>query len=218
MSKYLYFHCTHCIYPVTVSLFMKHFWISHNHNQSGRLHRFQCVTDKSQIKDTCLCFQEVLDIARLLLVELGQHNDCEIEEKKSKLEQLKTVLEMWVKHPPSNTQHQWSSSCFLPSSSSSFISRHPLHQGSGISSHTHRHMFTLIHSLPLESLTLCFISSSLLCVSSLLPTHPSFFLYKRESSLNDTQYAPSHFKGWGFTTLLFFSLLRLCVHNIRNTL
>lgn len=39
-------------------------------------------------------FQEVLDIARLLLVELGQHNDCEIEEKKSKLEQLKTVLEM----------------------------------------------------------------------------------------------------------------------------
>ncbi|XP_037834113.1 inositol hexakisphosphate and diphosphoinositol-pentakisphosphate kinase 2 isoform X4 [Kryptolebias marmoratus] len=38
--------------------------------------------------------QEVLDIARLLLVELGQHMDCEIEEKKSKLEQLKTVLEM----------------------------------------------------------------------------------------------------------------------------
>ncbi|XP_068595610.1 inositol hexakisphosphate and diphosphoinositol-pentakisphosphate kinase 2 [Brachionichthys hirsutus] len=38
--------------------------------------------------------QEVLDIARLLLAELGQHNDCEIEEKKSKLEQLKTVLEM----------------------------------------------------------------------------------------------------------------------------
>ncbi|KAK9516320.1 hypothetical protein VZT92_024258 [Zoarces viviparus] len=39
--------------------------------------------------------QEVLDIARLLLAELGQHNDCEIEEKKSKLEQLKTVLEMY---------------------------------------------------------------------------------------------------------------------------
>uniref|UniRef100_A0A671XPH9 Inositol hexakisphosphate and diphosphoinositol-pentakisphosphate kinase n=1 Tax=Sparus aurata TaxID=8175 RepID=A0A671XPH9_SPAAU len=39
--------------------------------------------------------QEVLDIARLLLVELGQHTDCEIEEKKSKLEQLKTVLEMY---------------------------------------------------------------------------------------------------------------------------
>lgn len=38
--------------------------------------------------------QEVLDIARELLAELGQHNDCEIEEKKSKLEQLKTVLEM----------------------------------------------------------------------------------------------------------------------------
>ncbi|XP_056138564.1 inositol hexakisphosphate and diphosphoinositol-pentakisphosphate kinase 2 [Lampris incognitus] len=39
--------------------------------------------------------QEVLDIARLLLVDVGQHNDCEIEEKKSKLEQLKTVLEMY---------------------------------------------------------------------------------------------------------------------------
>ncbi|XP_052321388.1 inositol hexakisphosphate and diphosphoinositol-pentakisphosphate kinase 2 isoform X8 [Oncorhynchus keta] len=39
--------------------------------------------------------QEVLDIARLLLVELGQHTDCEIEEKKGKLEQLKTVLEMY---------------------------------------------------------------------------------------------------------------------------
>nr|XP_057930644.1 inositol hexakisphosphate and diphosphoinositol-pentakisphosphate kinase 1 isoform X6 [Doryrhamphus excisus] len=39
--------------------------------------------------------QEVLDIARLLLLELVQHNDCEIEEKKSKLEQLKTVLEMY---------------------------------------------------------------------------------------------------------------------------
>ncbi|KAM4618646.1 inositol hexakisphosphate and diphosphoinositol-pentakisphosphate kinase 1 [Polymixia lowei] len=39
--------------------------------------------------------QEVLDIARLLLVELDQHDDCEIEEKKSKLEQLKTVLEMY---------------------------------------------------------------------------------------------------------------------------
>ncbi|XP_047219094.1 inositol hexakisphosphate and diphosphoinositol-pentakisphosphate kinase 2 isoform X12 [Girardinichthys multiradiatus] len=39
--------------------------------------------------------QEVLDITRQLLIELGQHNDCEIEEKKSKLEQLKTVLEMY---------------------------------------------------------------------------------------------------------------------------
>ncbi|XP_018110854.1 inositol hexakisphosphate and diphosphoinositol-pentakisphosphate kinase 2 isoform X7 [Xenopus laevis] len=39
--------------------------------------------------------QEVLDIARLLLAELGMHNDCEIEEQKSKLEQLKTVLEMY---------------------------------------------------------------------------------------------------------------------------
>lgn len=38
--------------------------------------------------------QEVLDIARQLLVELGQNNDTEIEESKAKLEQLKTVLEM----------------------------------------------------------------------------------------------------------------------------
>ncbi|CAN9507311.1 unnamed protein product [Ophioblennius macclurei] len=39
--------------------------------------------------------QEVLDITRQLLADLGQHTDCEIEEKKSKLEQLKTVLEMY---------------------------------------------------------------------------------------------------------------------------
>ncbi|XP_035252611.1 inositol hexakisphosphate and diphosphoinositol-pentakisphosphate kinase 2-like isoform X2 [Anguilla anguilla] len=38
--------------------------------------------------------QEVLDIARRLLADVGQHSDCEIEEKKSKLGQLKTVLEM----------------------------------------------------------------------------------------------------------------------------
>lgn len=42
----------------------------------------------------CFTLQEVLDISRLLLADLGQHSDCEIEEKKSKLEQLKTVLEM----------------------------------------------------------------------------------------------------------------------------
>ncbi|KAJ7426234.1 Inositol hexakisphosphate and diphosphoinositol-pentakisphosphate kinase 2 [Willisornis vidua] len=40
-------------------------------------------------------FLEVLDIARQLLVELGQNNDSEIEESKAKLEQLKTVLEMY---------------------------------------------------------------------------------------------------------------------------
>ncbi|XP_027752980.1 inositol hexakisphosphate and diphosphoinositol-pentakisphosphate kinase 1 isoform X2 [Empidonax traillii] len=39
--------------------------------------------------------QEVLDIARQLVVELGNHSDCEIEERKSKLEQLKSVLEMY---------------------------------------------------------------------------------------------------------------------------
>uniref|UniRef100_A0AAY4D7R1 Inositol hexakisphosphate and diphosphoinositol-pentakisphosphate kinase n=1 Tax=Denticeps clupeoides TaxID=299321 RepID=A0AAY4D7R1_9TELE len=39
--------------------------------------------------------QEVLDITRQLLADLGQHTGCEIEEKKSKLEQLKTVLEMY---------------------------------------------------------------------------------------------------------------------------
>ncbi|MEQ2188532.1 hypothetical protein GOODEAATRI_016045, partial [Goodea atripinnis] len=50
--------------------------------------------EKLVARKVCLAFKEVLDIARLLLVELGQHNDCEIEEKSSKLEQLKTVLEM----------------------------------------------------------------------------------------------------------------------------
>ncbi|XP_051987802.1 inositol hexakisphosphate and diphosphoinositol-pentakisphosphate kinase 2 [Xyrauchen texanus] len=39
--------------------------------------------------------QDVLDITRTLLADMGQHIDCEIEEKKSKLEQLKTVLEMY---------------------------------------------------------------------------------------------------------------------------
>ncbi|XP_049669024.1 inositol hexakisphosphate and diphosphoinositol-pentakisphosphate kinase 1 isoform X6 [Accipiter gentilis] len=39
--------------------------------------------------------QEVLDIARQLVVDLGTHSDCEIEERKSKLEQLKSVLEMY---------------------------------------------------------------------------------------------------------------------------
>nr|KAF6366893.1 diphosphoinositol pentakisphosphate kinase 2 [Pipistrellus kuhlii] len=39
--------------------------------------------------------QAMLDIARQLLTELGQNNDSDIEENKSKLEQLKTVLEMY---------------------------------------------------------------------------------------------------------------------------
>ncbi|CAI5792506.1 inositol hexakisphosphate and diphosphoinositol-pentakisphosphate kinase 1 isoform X1 [Podarcis lilfordi] len=39
--------------------------------------------------------QEVLDIARLLVLEEGAHEDSEAEEQKSKLEQLKTVLEMY---------------------------------------------------------------------------------------------------------------------------
>ncbi|XP_040277531.1 inositol hexakisphosphate and diphosphoinositol-pentakisphosphate kinase 2 isoform X7 [Bufo bufo] len=39
--------------------------------------------------------QEVLDIARQLLVDLDQNNDSEIEESKAKLEQLKSVLEMY---------------------------------------------------------------------------------------------------------------------------
>ncbi|XP_060057199.1 inositol hexakisphosphate and diphosphoinositol-pentakisphosphate kinase 2 isoform X5 [Erinaceus europaeus] len=39
--------------------------------------------------------QAMLDISRQLLMELGQNNDSEIEENKSKLEQLKTVLEMY---------------------------------------------------------------------------------------------------------------------------
>lgn len=44
--------------------------------------------------EACAPQQEVLDIARQLVVELGTHSDCEIEERKSKLEQLKSVLEM----------------------------------------------------------------------------------------------------------------------------
>uniref|UniRef100_A0A6I8P6G3 Inositol hexakisphosphate and diphosphoinositol-pentakisphosphate kinase n=1 Tax=Ornithorhynchus anatinus TaxID=9258 RepID=A0A6I8P6G3_ORNAN len=39
--------------------------------------------------------QEVLDIARLLLGELGAESGSEIEERASKLDQLKTVLEMY---------------------------------------------------------------------------------------------------------------------------
>ncbi|XP_066492008.1 inositol hexakisphosphate and diphosphoinositol-pentakisphosphate kinase 1 [Tiliqua scincoides] len=39
--------------------------------------------------------QEVLDIARLLVLEPGTQEDSETEERKSKLEQLKTVLEMY---------------------------------------------------------------------------------------------------------------------------
>ena len=39
--------------------------------------------------------QEILDIARYLLAEIDQNHDPEIEENRSKLEQLKTVLEMY---------------------------------------------------------------------------------------------------------------------------
>lgn len=38
--------------------------------------------------------QEILDIARFLLAEIDSNPDPEIEEKRSKLEQLKSVLEM----------------------------------------------------------------------------------------------------------------------------
>lgn len=47
-----------------------------------------------RVCEACAPQQEVLDIARQLVVELGTHSDCEIEERKSKLEQLKSVLEM----------------------------------------------------------------------------------------------------------------------------
>lgn len=40
--------------------------------------------------------QEILDIARFLLAEIETKDNAEIEEKKSKLEQLKSVLEMQV--------------------------------------------------------------------------------------------------------------------------
>ena len=38
--------------------------------------------------------QEILDIARSLLAEIDNNPDPTIEEKRSKLEQLKSVLEM----------------------------------------------------------------------------------------------------------------------------
>ena len=38
--------------------------------------------------------QEILDISRFLLAEIKNDSGAEIEEKKSKLEQLKAVLEM----------------------------------------------------------------------------------------------------------------------------
>lgn len=41
--------------------------------------------------------QEILDISRALLAEIHtRHADPELEEKQGKLEQLKSVLEMWV--------------------------------------------------------------------------------------------------------------------------
>ncbi|CAJ0945999.1 unnamed protein product [Ranitomeya imitator] len=66
---------------------------------SGTMMELRCViavirhgdrTPKQKMK-----MEEVLDIARQLLVELGQNNDSEIEESKAKLEQLKTVLEIY---------------------------------------------------------------------------------------------------------------------------
>lgn len=39
--------------------------------------------------------QEILDIARYLLSEIDQNHDPEIEENRAKLEQLKSVLEMY---------------------------------------------------------------------------------------------------------------------------
>ncbi|KTG47653.1 hypothetical protein cypCar_00017124 [Cyprinus carpio] len=51
--------------------------------------------EKLVARKVCLAFKEVLDITRTLLADIGQHTDCEIEEKSSKLEQLKTVLEMY---------------------------------------------------------------------------------------------------------------------------
>uniref|UniRef100_A0A674AHN5 Inositol hexakisphosphate and diphosphoinositol-pentakisphosphate kinase n=1 Tax=Salmo trutta TaxID=8032 RepID=A0A674AHN5_SALTR len=54
-----------------------------------------CTVQLTCISFVYLQIQEVLDIARQLLVEIGQNNDSEIEESKAKLEQLKTVLEMY---------------------------------------------------------------------------------------------------------------------------
>lgn len=50
--------------------------------------------------------QEVLDIARFLLSEAqnSENKDVEIEEKRGKLDQLKSVLEMYAKN---NHASQW---------------------------------------------------------------------------------------------------------------
>uniref|UniRef100_A0A669PJK7 Inositol hexakisphosphate and diphosphoinositol-pentakisphosphate kinase n=1 Tax=Phasianus colchicus TaxID=9054 RepID=A0A669PJK7_PHACC len=60
---------------------------------SGTMMELRCVI--AVILELVSWGCEVLDIARQLLVELGQNNDSEIEESKAKLEQLKTVLEMY---------------------------------------------------------------------------------------------------------------------------
>uniref|UniRef100_A0A8C1T698 Inositol hexakisphosphate and diphosphoinositol-pentakisphosphate kinase n=1 Tax=Cyprinus carpio TaxID=7962 RepID=A0A8C1T698_CYPCA len=49
---------------------------------------------KLKLKKPNIHLKIMLDIARQLLLELGQNNDSEIEESKAKLEQLKTVLEI----------------------------------------------------------------------------------------------------------------------------
>lgn len=156
----------------------------------------------------------MLDIARLLLVELGQHTDCEIEEKKSKLEQLKTVLEMWVtfhlKNKHTHTYHHSSPSCHLS------------HQQISRLSHTHKQTpLPWRRSLPLGlSLTaLSFLPSSIpLSHPPILPFFTHLFSQKgiqlEWQSVRTLSLLTC--KGWGFTGLLFFSQPRLCVQNIRN--
>lgn len=75
----------------------KQLQVKEENNSQGFICHCGLCEDKVCV-NMCVCDfeprQEVLDITRQLLAEIGQQNDCEIEEKKSKLEQLKTVLEM----------------------------------------------------------------------------------------------------------------------------
>lgn len=151
-----------------------------------------------------LCLQEVLDIARLLLVELGQHNDCEIEEKKSKLEQLKTVLEMWVMFYK-NTHHRSSHSAFL---ASSFTDRScDVCFTSGFSHRSHFHTFTMktLHLSPLDLWPFVFVSLSFPSIPLLFcpPICPLSSKGNPAWMSISTHPLPPHFKGWGFTALIF---------------
>lgn len=132
---------------------MKHFWSYYPrvqfclccHVQSGRLQRFQCVfslpskiKDKSQIKDKCLCVSRKcwilpaccwLNWASTLTVRSRRRN-LNWSNSRPSWRCEWHLTSNTHKHSLTNTQHQSSSSCFLPSS---FISSHPLDSSSNTS-------------------------------------------------------------------------------------